>query len=69
MYEESCAFTIGKAITLRGGDDAAIMANGLIVSRALEAAALAGKRGTSTQVLDMHTARPLDEEAVKEAAQ
>jgi len=69
VYEESCAFTIGKAVTLREGDDATIMANGLMVSRALEAAALVEEEGISTKVLDMHTVKPLDEEAVKEAAQ
>ena len=37
----------------------------LMVSRALEAAALVEKEGISTKVLDMHTVKPLDEEAVK----
>jgi len=69
LYEDSCNFTIGKAITLRMGDDITIMANGLMVSRALEAATLLEQDGISTKVLDMHTVKPLDEEAVKEAAQ
>lgn len=68
-YEECSDFTIGKAITLLEGDDATIIANGLMVSRALEAVALLENEGISTKVLDMHTVKPLDEEAVKEAAQ
>lgn len=40
-----------------------------MVSRALEAAALVEEEGISTKVLDMHTVKPLDEKAVKEAAQ
>lgn len=68
VYEEGCNFTIGKAIRLREGDDASIIANGLMLSRALEAATLLEKERISTRVVDMHTVKPLDEETVRCAA-
>ena len=68
VYEAGCNFVIGKAIKLREGSDATIIANGLMLSRALEAARLLSKQGISATVLDMHTVKPLDTEAVLEAA-
>jgi transketolase len=68
VYEEVCSFVFGKAIKLREGSDATIIANGLMLSRALEAARLLSEQGISTTVLDMHTVKPLDKEAILEAA-
>lgn len=68
VYEEACDFVIGKAIRLREGHDATIIADGLMVSRALEAASLLLAEGISTRVLDMHTVKPLDTLAVRDAA-
>jgi transketolase len=68
VYEKSCDFTIGKAITVRDGKDVTIIANGLMLSRALEAAAVLGQDAISTRVLDMHTVKPMDEVAVEKAA-
>jgi transketolase len=68
VYHGGCDFVIGKAIKLREGKDATIVANGLMVSRALEAADLLVEEGISTRVLDLHTVKPLDVEAVREAA-
>jgi len=68
IYRESYDFVIGKAIRLREGKDATIVANGLMLSRALEAARLLATEGISTRVLDMHTVKPLDGQAVQEAA-
>lgn len=61
-------FVPGRAITLREGGDAAIIACGIMVSAALEAADLLAGEGVSVRVLDMHTVKPLDVEAVVEAA-
>ncbi len=69
IYHESCDFVIGKAIKLRDGKDATIIANGLMVSRALQAAGLLSEQGIFTRVLDLHTVKPLDVEAVREAAE
>jgi transketolase len=64
----SAPFTIGKANTLRDGTDVTIVANGLLVAPALDAAeALAGE-GINARVLDMHTVKPIDRDALTSAA-
>jgi transketolase len=61
-------FTIGKANQLRDGSDVTIVANGLMVAPALDAAeALAGS-GLKARVLDMHTVKPIDRAALATAA-
>ena len=61
-------FTIGKANTLRPGRDVTIVANGLMVAPALDAAeALAGE-GVQARVLDVHTVKPIDRDALHAAA-
>ena len=64
IYDEKQKFEIGKAITLRKGGDVAIIANGDTVRLAIEAAEVLAGRGISARVLDMHTIKPLDVEAV-----
>jgi transketolase len=68
IYEDQCGFVIGKAIQLLEGSDVTIIANGTMLSRALEAAYLLSQEGISSRVLDMHTVKPLDKEAVRSAA-
>jgi transketolase len=68
VYGKGCDFRLGKAAQLRAGGDVTLIANGLMVAPALEAAAALEKRGVSARVLDMHTVKPLDEEAVLHAA-
>ena len=65
---EDYKFEIGKAVTLREGKDVTIIATGLTVSTSLEAAELLAKDGIEAKVINMHTIKPLDEEAVIEAA-
>ena len=69
VYEEGAAFTIGKAVKWRTGDAAAIITCGQLLWRALEAAKKLEEEGIRVSVYDMHTIKPLDEEAVKEAAE
>ncbi len=69
IYDGDVPFTIGKANTVREGGDVAIVANGLMVATSLDAAALLAKEGIEARVLDMHTAKPIDEEAVAKAAE
>ncbi|TYO94817.1 transketolase family protein [Desulfallas thermosapovorans] len=66
--ENNFTFEPGRAITMRQGQDAAIIACGIMVHAALEAAEVLAGRGISVQVLDMHTIKPLDVDAVVEAA-
>lgn len=61
-------FEIGKGITLRDGNDLTIIATGLCVSSALEAAQLLEKDGISARVINIHTIKPLDEKLVVKAA-
>jgi len=64
IYGEDVEFTIGKAHQVRDGKDVAIIANGDTVRLAIEAARVLEGRGLSARVLDMHTIKPLDVEAV-----
>lgn len=66
IYEEEQEFTIGKAVSLRKGKDIAIIANGDTVRLALDAEKELAAQGISATVLDMHTIKPLDKEAVLE---
>ena len=64
IYEENEEFEIGKAKLLREGKDVSLIANGDTVCIALQAAELLAARGISAKVLDMHTIKPLDVDAV-----
>ena len=61
-------FEIGKGITLKDGEDLTIIANGLMVPAALEAAEMLQQDGIKARVINMHTIKPLDEELVIKAA-
>ena len=61
-------FEIGKAVTLREGTDVTIIATGLPVSESLAATEKLAAEGISAEVINMHTIKPLDEEAVIKAA-
>ena len=65
IYDENAEFTIGKANLLRDGNDVAIIANGEIMSIAVKAAEKLAEEGISARVLDMHTLKPLDKDAVQ----
>jgi transketolase len=65
---ESYRFKLGKAVVLRDGKDATIIACGVMVSKALEAAKNLASRGMDCRVLNMPTLKPLDEKAIIEAA-
>jgi transketolase len=68
IYENGAPFTLGRANQLRDGKDVTIIANGLMVSEALKAADTLAGQGVRARVLDMHTVKPLDDEAVLRAA-
>src|ERR1017187_6187192 len=61
-------FEPGKAVTLREGDDIALLANGVLVARALQAAEKLHERGIGARVLNMSSMAPMDREAVIAAA-
>lgn len=66
IYDEHEEFVIGKAKKLRSGKDIAIIANGDTVYLALEAVKKLEEQGIEASLLDMHTIKPLDREAVVE---
>src|SRR5258708_2187215 len=68
LYESGCDFHLGKAIQLRDGKNVAIIANGLMVAPALDAAEALAKSGIQARVLDMHTVKPCDDPAILAAA-
>ncbi len=69
VFDKDTFFEHGKAHTLLEGEDATIMAVGVMVHRALEAAAQLAKEGVFCRVLNMSWLKPMDEEAVIKAAQ
>lgn len=68
LHQAETPFEVGKAITLREGDDVAFIATGETVVHALLAAAQLEERGLNCRVLSMHTVKPLDTDAVLRAA-
>lgn len=68
VYSEDADIRIGKAAVLREGSDVAIIATGIMVVEALSAAETLAGEGISARVIDMHTIKPLDEEAIISAA-
>lgn len=66
--KETYRFELGKGITLKEGDDLTIVATGLLVNEALEAAELLKQDGISARVLNIHTIKPLDTELIIKAA-
>jgi transketolase len=68
VHGDDYEFRLGKAVQLREGSDVTLIANGLMVSRALDAANALDARGVSARVLNMGTVKPLDREAIVDAA-
>ena len=66
--EENFTFEIGKGEVLKEGNDVAIIATGLMVQEAIEAARLLELEGISARVINLATIKPLDEEIVLKAA-
>jgi transketolase len=69
IYQDSeLKFEIGKANVVRDGDDLSIVACGLMVGMALDAAAMLAEVGVQARVIDLHTLRPIDKETLTRAA-
>jgi len=68
LYTNDFKFEIGKAVTLRDGNDVTIMATGILVNDALQVSERLEKTGIRARVLDIQTIKPLDEEAIISAA-
>lgn len=68
IYEDGADFQLGRANQLRDGGDVTIIANGIMVSMALDAAEALRKEGVEARVVDMHTVKPIDTAAIESAA-
>ncbi len=66
--EDDCPFEIGRANVVRRGSDVSIVACGIMVAAALDAAAVLAEEGIGARVIDLHTLRPLDVETLVAAA-
>ena len=62
-------FELGKGVLMREGSDVTIVATGLMVAAALEAAESLAAKGVSAEVINIHTIKPLDEEIILASAQ
>ncbi len=69
VYTDGCELQIGRANELRDGTDVTLIANGLMVAAALEAAYLLEQEDISARVVDMHTVKPIDVPTVQAAAE
>ena len=67
VTREEDAFEIGKANRCREGEDITLIACGVMVSKALEAAERLTQEGISAEVINLHTIKPLDEETILES--
>ncbi|MQB00050.1 MAG: transketolase family protein [Actinobacteria bacterium] len=68
VYEDDAPLQVGRANQLRAGDDVTLIANGIMVAMALDAAETLADDGIQARVIDMHTVKPIDAEAIERAA-
>lgn len=68
LFDEGYPFRIGKAVRLREGRDVALIANGVMVAAALEAADRLARDGIEARVINMSTVKPIDAEEIEAAA-
>ncbi len=68
IYGKDQKFEIGKSIELLPGTDVTLIANGMLVAEAIRASEILEAEGISARVIDMHTVKPLDREAISRAS-
>ena len=68
LFDDSYTFEVGRGVTLTEGKDVAIIATGLMVSEALDAAAQLKNEGIAARVINMATIKPIDREIIINAA-
>lgn len=68
LYDENYKFEIGKGSLLKDGNDITIIATGMMVSKAIDAAKILEKEGVTARVINMATIKPIDEEIIIKAA-
>jgi len=68
IFDGDFDFKLGKANKLKDGTDVTLIASGIMVERALKASEILNELGISASVLNIHTWKPIDEEAITAAA-
>ncbi len=68
VYDEDMDFEIGKGILVKDGTDVTIVATGIMVNEAMQAAEKLEAEGISVRIIDIHTIKPIDEEIIVKAA-
>src|SRR5437667_10786461 len=68
VYQPDQAFAVGKAIELIEGTDVTLIATGLMAAEAIRAQEALENEGVSARVIDIHTIKPLDRDAIAHAA-
>ena len=68
IYEEDYDFNIGKSIKLREGSDISIIACGTMLSVALDCSKILNEKKIKTEVINMHTIKPVDTNQINESA-
>jgi transketolase len=68
VYDKGYQFQLGKAVILQQGSDATIISTGIMLAKVMEAARRLERQGINCRVLSMPTVKPLDQEAILQAA-
>lgn len=68
LFDDDYKIEIGKGVTMQDGSDVTIVATGLMVGMALEAAEILKNEGISARVINIHTIKPLDQDLIVKAA-
>lgn len=68
VFDDTLNFELGKAIKIKDGKDVTLIASGIMVARAIEAAELLKEDGISARVVNIHTWKPIDKDAIIECA-
>lgn len=68
LFDEAYSFQIGKGVVLREGSDVTLVATGIMVSKAMEAAEALAAEGVSAAVVNISTIKPIDAELITEQA-
>lgn len=68
VFDDTLNFELGKAIKIKDGKDVTLIASGIMVARAIEAAELLKEDGISARVVNIHTWKPIDKDAVIQCA-
>ncbi len=69
LYDENTKFELGKGSIVRDGSDVTVIACGIMVHKAIEAAELLAQRGVSVRVVDMYSIKPIDAELIRKCAE